>query len=76
MRKSAKLGFLEIGVDPDFVERADRHQTLPGQNVVAWINIAACDDPIDFRNDAAIAKVQFRLVKIALGRMQVSPWPA
>ena len=57
MRKSLELRFLEIGIDPDFAKRADSHQTLAGQDIVAWIDIAARDDAVDFRNDGAIAKI-------------------
>ena len=65
-----QLRFLEIGVDPDFVERADRHQTLPGQNIVAGIDIAAGDNTVNFRDDLTIAKVQFSLSEIAFGRFE------
>jgi hypothetical protein len=51
------LCLFEIGVDPDFAKRADRHQILPGQNIIAGIDIAARDNAINFRGDLTIAKV-------------------
>jgi hypothetical protein len=51
------LCLLEIGVDPDFVKRADRHQTLAGQDIIAGIDIAARDNAVNFGDDLTIAKV-------------------
>ena len=34
-----ELRFLEIGVDPDFGQRADRHQALARDDVVAGIHV-------------------------------------
>src|ERR1700738_2133648 len=52
-----QLCLFEIGVDPNFVKRANRHQALSGQNIVARIDIAACDNAVNFRDDLTIAKV-------------------
>ena len=63
----AQLRLLEIGVDPDFAERADRHQVLPDLHVVARIDVSARDDAVDLRDDVAVAKVEFSLGEIAPG---------
>ena len=63
----AQLRFLEVGVDPDFVERANRHQVLADLNIVAGIDVAARDDAVDLRCDIAVTKIQLGLREIALG---------
>src|SRR5262249_42330900 len=75
----AKLRLLEIGVNPDLVERTDRHQALPDLNVVARIDISSRHDPINLRDNVAIAKVEFSLSKIPIGRLEfclglLDPW--
>ena len=45
----AQLRFLEVGVNPDFVERANRHQVLADLNIVARIDVAPRDDAVDLR---------------------------
>ena len=45
----AQLRFLEVGVNPDFVERANRHQVLADLNIVARIDVAPRDDAVDVR---------------------------
>ena len=72
----AQLRLLEIGIDPDLAERADRHQILPDLHIVARIDVSARDDAVDLRDDVAVAKVQFGLSEIALGGLRVSPRPA
>ncbi len=62
----AQLRFLEIRVDPDVLERADGHQALPDEDVVAGIHVAACDHPVDLRDDLAVAQIEVGLVEIAL----------
>ena len=63
----AQLRFLEVGVDPDFVERANRHQVLADLDKVARIDVAPRDDAVDVRGDVAVTKIQFGLREIALG---------
>ena len=63
----AQLRFLEVGVDPDFVERANRHQVLADLNIVARIDVAPRDDAVDLRDDVGVAKIQFGLREIAPG---------
>jgi hypothetical protein len=63
----AQLRFLEVGVNPDFVERANRHQVLADLNIVARIDVAPRDDAVDLRDDVAVTKIQFGLREIALG---------
>jgi hypothetical protein len=63
----AELRLLEIGVDPDLVERANRHETLPDLDIVARVDVPARDDAIDLRNDVAVAKIELGLGEIALG---------
>jgi hypothetical protein len=65
------LRLLEIGIDPDLAERADRHQTLPDLNIVARIDISARDDAIDLRRDVAITKVQLGHSEIAVGGFEL-----
>ena len=67
----AQLRLLEIGVDPDLVERADRHQALPDLNIVAGVDVAARDDAIDLGDDVAIAKVELGQSEIALGGFEL-----
>ncbi len=62
-----ELRFLEIGVDPDFRQRADGHQALPGDHVVAGIHVAPGDDAVDLGHHVAIAQIQLGLIEIALG---------
>src|SRR6202161_423773 len=57
-----QLRLLEIGVNPDFMERTDRHETLTDLHIVAWIDVSARDDAIDLRDDVAVAKIQLGLV--------------
>ena len=67
----AQLRLLEIGIDPDLAERADRHQALADLNVIARIDVAARDDAVDLRDDVAIAKIQFGLGEIAFGGFEL-----
>ena len=59
-----QLRFLEVGVDPDFGERADRHQALPGLHVVAGVDVAARDDAVDLGDDVAVAQIQLGLIQM------------
>ena len=67
----AQLRLLEIGVDPDLVERADRHQALADLHVVARIDVSARDDAVDLRDDVAIAQIELGLIEIALGGLEL-----
>ena len=67
----AELRLLEIGVDPDLVERADRHEALADLDIVARIDVSARDDAVDLRDDVAVAEVEFGLVEIALGDLEL-----
>ena len=67
----AELRLLEIGVDPDLVERADRHQILADLDVVARIDVSARDDAVDLRDDVAVAKIELGLGEIALGDFEL-----
>src|SRR5262249_9508977 len=67
----AQLGLLEIGVNPDLAERTDRHQTLPDLNIVARIDISSRHDAINLADNVAIAKVEFGLSKIPVGRLEL-----
>ena len=44
-----ELRFLEVGIDPDFRQRAHGHQALAGDDVVPGIHVAARDDAVDLR---------------------------
>ena len=66
----AKLRFLEIRIDPDVAQRADRHQALADLHVVAGIHVAARDDAVDLRDDRAVAQIELRLIEIALRLQQ------
>ena len=72
----AQLRFLEVGVNPDFVERANRHQVLADLNKIARIDVAPRDDAVDLRDDVGVTQIQFGLREIALWRLRVSPRPA
>ena len=52
-----QLCLFEIGVDPNFAKRADRHQTLAGQDIIAGIDIAARDNAVNFGDDLTIPQV-------------------
>ena len=63
-----QLRLLEIGVHPDFVQHERiAIQTLANLDIVARIDVPARDDPIDFREDVAVAEIELSLVEIALG---------
>ena len=62
-----QLGLLEVGVDPDFGERADGHQALPRLDVVAGVDVAAGHHAVDLADDVAVAEVQLGLIQVALG---------
>jgi hypothetical protein len=66
-----ELRLLEVGVDPDFIERADRHQSLANLHIVARIDVSASDDAIDLGDDVAIAQIELGLVEIALGDLEL-----
>ena len=67
MRSCAQLGFLEIGVDPDFRQRAQRHHALPGLHVIARVDVSARDHAVDLGHDVAVAQVQLGLIQVGLG---------
>ena len=67
----AQLRLLEIRVNPDFIERADRHESLADLYVVARIDVAARNDAIDLGDDVAVAEIELRLVEIALGGLEL-----
>ena len=58
----AQLRLLEVGGDPDVVERNDRHQLLAGRDVRAHFDRLFADDPVDRRDDGAVAEIEFGLV--------------
>ena len=66
-----ELRFLEIGVDPDFGKRADSHQALPRDDVVAGVDVAAGDDAVDLGHHVAVAEIQLGFVEIAAGLQQL-----
>ena len=66
----AQLRFLEVGVNPDFVERANRHQVLADLNEIARIDVAPRDDTVDLRDDVGVTKIQFGLREIAAGSFE------
>jgi len=67
----AELGLLEIRVDPDITQRADRHEALPDLDVVAGIHVAAGDNAVNLREDRAIAQIELGLIEITLGLYHV-----
>ncbi len=69
--EGGQLRLFEVGVDPDFRQRAHGHQALPGGDVVAGIDVAARDRAVDLRVDGAVAEVQFGLVQIGAGLVQL-----
>ena len=62
-----ELGFLEVGVDPDFGEGADGHDGLAGDDIVAGVDVAAGNDAINFGADIGVGEIEVGLVEIALG---------
>ncbi len=67
IRRLPQLRLLEIGVDPDFGQRADGHQALAGLHVIAGVDVSPRDHAVDLGHDVAVAQVQFGLIEIALG---------
>ena len=67
----AELRLLEIGVDPDVGQRADRHQALANLNVIARIDVSSRDDAIDLRDDVTVAQIKLGLGEIALGDFEI-----
>ena len=47
----AQLRFLEVGVDPDVPQRAQRHEALADLHVVAGVDVAARDHAVDLGDD-------------------------
>ena len=62
-----QLRFLEIGVDPDLRKRTDGHETLPHLDVVAGVDVAAGHHAVDIADDAAVSEIQFGLIQVAAG---------
>ena len=71
MRRFAQLRLLEVSVDPNIGERSQRHQPLPGDNLIAWVDVATRHDTVNVGHDIAIGKVQLGLIEIGLGLLQL-----
>ena len=67
----AELGFLEVGVDPDFGEGAKGHHALARLEIVAPVDVSPRDDAVDLGDDSAIAEIQFRLRQILFGFLKL-----
>ena len=61
-----EFGFLKIGVDPDFPERANGHQALSDLNIVAGVDVPASNDSIDLRYNITVTEVKLGLLQVAL----------
>jgi hypothetical protein len=70
--RNSQLRFLEVGVNPDFVERAHRHQVLADLNIVARIDVAPRDDAVYLRRDVTVTKIQFSLREVPFGGFEFS----
>ena len=57
-RQVADLGLLEVGVDPDVLERPQGHQPLPRLHAVAGVGDPAADEPGDLGMDLRVAEVE------------------
>src|SRR6516225_682258 len=66
----AELGFFEICVYPDVVQRADGHEGLTHLHVVARVYVAPSYDAIDLRDNCAVTQIEVCLVEIALSLQQ------
>lgn len=66
-----QLGLLEVGVDPNISERSQRHQPLPGDNLIAGVDAATRHDTVNIGHDIAIGKIQLGLMEIGLGLTQL-----
>ena len=62
-----QLRLFEIGIDPDLVERSDRHQILPNLHIIARIDISASHDAVNLSDNVAVTKVEFCLNEISVG---------
>ena len=61
------MGLLEIRVDPNLAEGADRHQILADLNVIARVDVPARHDAVNLRDDVAKTKIQLGLGELAFG---------
>ena len=71
----AKLGFLEVGGDPDIVERNDLHQFLAGGDVLADFDGAVADYACDRSNDFGVLQIQLRLIEVSFLLLGLRPAP-
>ena len=71
MRRFRELRFLEIGIDPNLGDRANRHQALAGDHVVARVHVPPGNDAIDLGEDLGIAKIQLGIGQVLLGLKQL-----
>ena len=65
------MRLLEIRVDPNLAEGADRHQILADLNVIARIDVPARHDAVNLRDDVAKTKIKFRLGELAFGEFEL-----
>ena len=66
-----QLRFLEICIDPDFRDRANRHQALASDHIVARIDVAAGDDAVDLGIRLCVTEVELGVVQVVLGLQQI-----
>src|SRR6516162_6960602 len=71
MRRSPSWRLFEISVDPDIVERADRHQILANLHVISRVDVPARNDAVNLCDDVTITKIQFGLSEIAFGGFEL-----
>ena len=71
MRNLRELRLLEIGVDPNVGQRAQRHQLLSGKHFITWIHIPPRHNAVDVGDHIAIAEVQLRLTQIGARSSQL-----
>ena len=64
----AQLVFFEVGIDPQIVQRDDRHQRLPGRDALTQLHVALRhiaahrrDDGVAMRHDEGIAITRHRI---------------
>ena len=66
-----QLGFLEVGGHPDFAQRNDGHQVLPGADVLSDLHGALADDSVDRSDDGGVAEIELRLVECGFGALRL-----
>src|ERR1700679_285350 len=67
-----QLSLLEVGGNPEVLQRNDRHQRLADAQVLSRRDALATDNARNRSNDLGVAKIQLRLVDLSLRLLNAS----